>query len=119
MRLTEVQFPSGGARPIDGYGPGFFRVSGKLHEGGIVNSELGVTSWSGMEDTAPLLAVAGHADILFLGMGSDIAVPPRALLDELEAAGLMVEAMSSPSAARSFNVLLSEGRRVACALIPV
>ncbi len=118
MRLTEVQFPSG-ARPIDGYGPGFFRVGGEVYQGGITASALGVAAWGGLDDRAALLALAGHADVLLLGMGADIAAPPRALLDELEAAGLMAEAMSSPSAARSYNVLLAEGRRVACALIPV
>jgi uncharacterized protein len=30
-----------------------------------------------------------------------------------------VEAMDSPAAARTYNVLLSEGRRIAAALIPV
>ena len=37
----------------------------------------------------------------------------------LEALGLGVEVMSSPAACRTYNVLLSEGRRVALALIPV
>lgn len=118
MKLTEVRFPSG-ARPVDGYGPGFFRIGGAVHEGAITASALGVTAWGGLDDRAALLALAGHADVLLLGMGGDIAAAPRALLDELAAAGLMAEAMSSPSAARSYNVLLAEGRRVACALIPV
>jgi uncharacterized protein len=33
--------------------------------------------------------------------------------------GLGVEVMSSPAACRTYNVLLSEGRRVALALLPV
>ena len=37
----------------------------------------------------------------------------------LEAAGVMCEGMSTPSAARTYNVLLSEGRRVAAALLPM
>lgn len=118
MQLTEAQFPSG-ARPIDGYGPGFFRIAGRVHEGGVTVSALGVAPWRGLDDTAPLLALAGQADVLFLGMGGDIAPPPRPLLARLEAVGIMAEAMSSASAARSYNVLLAEGRRVACALIPV
>lgn len=118
MRLTEAEYPSG-AQPVDGYGPGFFRVGGEVHDGGIVVSPLGVTAWAGVADRAPLLALAGQVDLLFLGMGADIAVPPADLIAELDGLGVMAEPMSSPSAARSYNVLLAEGRRVACALIPV
>ena len=64
-------------------------------------------------------ALAGSIDVLFLGLGADIAIPPRALIATLEDAGVMTEPMSTPSAARSYNVTLSEGRRVACALIPL
>lgn len=31
MRLTEVVFT--GVAPVEGYGPGFFRVGGAIHEG--------------------------------------------------------------------------------------
>jgi uncharacterized protein len=37
----------------------------------------------------------------------------------LESAGLAVDVMASPSAARTYNVLLSEGRRIALAMLPV
>ena len=43
----------------------------------------------------------------------------QSLVLALEAAGVMPEPMNSPSAARSYNVTLSEGRRVACALLPL
>ena len=47
---------------------------------------------------------------------------PRDSLAEraaLEAAGAGVEVMATPSACRTYNVLLAEGRRVAAALMPV
>lgn len=118
MKLTEAEYPSG-AQPVDGYGPGFFRVGGQVHETGVVVSPLGVASWAGLDDRDPLLALSGHVDVLFLGMGADIAPAPATLIQALDAKGVMAEPMSSPSAARSYNVLLAEGRRVACALIPV
>ncbi|HAL76885.1 MAG TPA: hypothetical protein DCM70_09750, partial [Rhodobacteraceae bacterium] len=37
----------------------------------------------------------------------------------LEEAGIGIEVMSSPSACRTYNILLSEGRRIAAALLPV
>ncbi len=118
MKLTEAQYPSG-ALPVDGYGPGFFRVGGQLHDGAVIVGPGGVAAWGGWTDRAGLLALAGQVDLLFLGMGADVAHPPADLLAELEGLGVMGEPMSSPSAARSYNVLLAEGRRVACALIPV
>lgn len=119
MQLTDARYP-GGALPVDGYGAGYFRVGGTLYDGPVlVAPGLGVTVWAGLDDRAPLLALEAAVDVLFLGMGADIAVPPRDLVATLDARGIMAEAMSSPSAARSYNVLLSEGRRVACALLPV
>ncbi|RMC34675.1 Mth938-like domain-containing protein [Paracoccus alkanivorans] len=108
-----------GAVPVDGYGPGFFRVGGKVIEGPVLVEEGGAQPWGGLEDSAPLLTLAGRIDVLFLGMGAEIAHPPAELVDALEAVGVMVEAMASPTAARTYNVTLSEGRRVACALLPL
>ena len=44
---------------------------------------------------------------------------PTELRDRLEEAGVGVEVMASPAAARTYNVLLSEGRRIALAMLPV
>ncbi|MFV0293184.1 MAG: Mth938-like domain-containing protein [Paracoccus sp. (in: a-proteobacteria)] len=118
MDLSEAEYPQG-ALPIDGYGPGLFRVGGMIRNGGVVVSVFGVMPWAGIADRDALLGLAGHVDVLFLGMGADISMPPRDLAEALDRLGLMVEPMSSPSAARSYNVLLAEGRRVACALLPV
>ncbi|MDD8023996.1 MAG: Mth938-like domain-containing protein [Paracoccaceae bacterium] len=117
MPITEADF--GSSLPIDGYGPGFFRVAGVVYRGGVVVEADSVAPWGGYADRAPLLAQAGKVDVLFVGTGPEIAFLPRDLVAELGAVGLMAEPMASPSAARSYNVLLSEGRRVACALLPM
>jgi uncharacterized protein len=51
--------------------------------------------------------------------GTEIAHPPTAFRKAVEAAGVGVEPMASPQACRTYNVLLSEGRRVGAALLPV
>ncbi|MBI1217352.1 MAG: hypothetical protein GC186_02290 [Rhodobacteraceae bacterium] len=117
MRLTEITYPE--ARPIDGYGPGFFRIAGQIHRGGALVTATGVTAWGGTDDAEPLLALAGQVDVIFLGTGATIAHIPAALRDRLDAAGIGVEAMDTPAACRTYNVILSEGRRIAAALIPV
>lgn len=108
-----------GARPIDGYGPGFFRVAGVVLRGPQLIWPGGTQDWAGLADPEPLLRFAGGVDVLFLGTGAELRPLAPALRDRLEAAGLGVEAMSTPSAARTYNVLLAEGRRIAAALVPV
>ncbi len=117
MRMTEMTFPD--ARPVEGYGPGFFRIGGEVVTGPLLVGPAGRVNWAGFDDTAPLLDLRETVDVLFLGTGGEIARAPRSLTDALEAAGLGVETMASPTACRSYNVTLSEGRRVALAALPV
>ncbi|WP_299285803.1 Mth938-like domain-containing protein [uncultured Tateyamaria sp.] len=116
MRLNEITYTD--AKPVDGYGPGFFRIGGEVIEGAVITGPLGTYLWAGYEDAEALIALARHIDVLFLGTGADIAHLPAALRSTLDEAGLGVEVMSSPSAARTYNVLLSEGRRIALAMLP-
>ena len=115
--MNEVHFTD--AQPIDGYGPGFFRVGGTVIDGAIVAGPKGSAGWGGYGDAQTLTALAGHVDVLFVGTGAETAHIPADLRKALEDAGLGVEAMNSPAACRTYNVLLSEGRRVALAVLPV
>ncbi|TNJ40904.1 Mth938-like domain-containing protein [Phaeobacter sp. B1627] len=117
MRLNEVVYTD--AVPVDGYGAGFFRVGGAIREGAILTGAAGTVSWGGYEDRAALLALAGNVDVLFVGTGVEIAHIPADLRQALETAGIGVEVMNSPAACRTYNVLLSEGRRIALAALPV
>ena len=117
MRLNEIEYND--ATPVDGYGPGFFRIGGEKVEGPVITGPTGTRAWAGLSDRAPLKELAAHIDVLFLGTGADVTHLPDGLAEELQEAGIGVEAMSSPAACRTYNVLLSEGRRVALALIPV
>lgn len=116
MAMRPVDFA--GAVPIDGYGPGFVRVGGVAHHGAVIVGPAGVSPWGGMEDVAALLALAPGVKLLLIGTGPEIAHAPAALLDALEAVGIRSETMASPTAARSYNVMLSDGRPVAAALLP-
>lgn len=117
MRLNEVSYTD--AKPIDGYGPGFFRIGGEVHSGALLTGPKGTHPWGGYEDQEALLALATEIDVLFIGTGAEMAHLPADLRTALEQAGIGVEAMNSPAACRTYNVLLSEGRRIAVALIPV
>lgn len=135
MKMTEVGFESG-QPPIDGYAPGGFRLGGRFIEGGLLVAPSGVCPWPSAGGaifaeappdglvwrlSAPAaedLAALGNAvDVVLVGAGGRL----RRLsgLDALEAAGIGVECMDSAAACRSYNVLLSEGRRVAAAFAPI
>ncbi len=117
MQMKEISF--GSAQPVDGYGPGFFRVAGRAMSGPICLATEGPIAWGGLEDEDPLVRLASQIDVLFVGTGPEMAYLPGTLTERLEGAGIGVEVMSTPSACRTYNVLLGEGRRVALAALPV
>jgi uncharacterized protein len=110
---------------IDSYAPGGFRIAGEWRPGSVLIVEDVAQPWPVAqpdeitpESLAPVLA-AGRAntEFLLLGMGAANALPPKAVREALAAAGVGLEFMDTPQAARLYNVLTSEGRRLACALI--
>ena len=117
MRLTEITY--GTAKAVEGYGPGFFRVSGHVLRGACLITPWDAGPWGGYDDTETPLSLEGKIDVLFVGTGSTVAHVPRDFRTALEDRGIGVEVMASPTACRTYNVLLGEGRRVAVALLPV
>ncbi len=117
MRLNAGTYTN--AVPVGGDGPGCFRLAGDVWEGPTVVLPSGIAGWQGFDDASLLVAAADDIDVLFVGTGAEIAHLPGSFRDQLEAAGIGVEAMASPAACRTYNVLLSEGRRVGLALLPV
>lgn len=117
MRLNEIVFND--AKPVEGYGPGFFRIGGQVIQGAVIAAPSGTQTWGGFDDIAALEALVADTDVIFIGTGAEIAHLPAGLRARLEDMGVGVEAMSSPAAARTYNVLLSEGRRIALAMIPI
>jgi uncharacterized protein len=122
MRVSEIRFE--GPRPIDSYFAGGFRIAGALHHGSVLLVGGEVLAWPveglGQLDAAALRPAFERAeafDVLLIGVGAEIAPLPLALRQALEEHGLGAEIMATPSACRTYNVLLSEGRRVAAALI--
>ena len=116
MKMTEVDF--GAAEPIAGYGPDFFRVGGTAHPAPVLVAPGVVLAWDGYDDGETLLSLSGQIDVLLIGTGAQIAPIPAALRARLDDAGIGVEIMASATACRTYNVLLSEGRRIAAALLP-
>ncbi len=62
--------------------------------------------------------LATEPELLILGTGSKSLFAPRELTFALARRGVGLEAMSTPAAARTFNVLTGEGRQIAAVLYP-
>ena len=67
------------------------------------------------EDLAPLLAL--HPELVVLGSGDAQAFPPAAVLAACLSRKIGLETMTNAAAARTFNVLAGEGRRVVAGLV--
>lgn len=115
------------APSIDAFGEGGFRLDGERHEGSLLIVGDAARAWPvatladlTVEALTPVFD-AGRAEVefLLLGVGAKNALPPRAIREALLAAGMGLEFMDTPTAARLYNVLTAEGRRLAAALIAV
>jgi uncharacterized protein len=110
---------------IDSYGARSFRVRGIMHEGAILvfpDRTLAFAARTMGEvneaSLAPVLARGGDVEILLLGCGARMLLVPKLLRARLKEAGIVVDAMDTGAACRTYNVLMAEDRRVAAALLP-
>ncbi len=111
---------------IHGYGDGGFRVSGVRYRGPIIVRPRQTTAWSVqditrlcIDDLAPLRDADEAIAVLLLGCGETGALIDPALRAEVRTWGMVIEAMGTGAACRTYNVLLGEERDVAAALIPI
>ena len=111
---------------VESYGAGRFRVSGELHEGSILIAPEGTQTWQveriedvTIESLEPLFEMTAGFDILILGCGPSLAMVAPSLRQALRERGVVIEPMDTGAACRTYNVLLSEARRVAAAIIAV
>ncbi len=66
-----------------------------------------------------LIEQSQEIDIVLLGCGADMSFLPAELRLNFKNAGLSVDIMNTGAACRTYNVLMAEGRRLACALLPI
>jgi uncharacterized protein len=111
---------------IDAYGKGGFAFAGMSHRGSLLCLPNGVWAW---EVTRPeqidkyslarVFDAANAIDTLIVGTGSGVWLPPPELRSALRAVRVVLDAMQTGPAIRTYNIMLGERRRVAAALIAV
>ena len=116
--------PSG--HTITGYNSSTVFINGLPHTNSILlgydgrlqawqthNPSTGIST----QDLAALAdTAASHYDLILLGTGQKQLFPPQEWLAPLITQGIALEAMSTPAACRTYNMLAAAGRRVLVAL---
>ena len=112
---------------IDGFGGAGFRVAGVWRPGSLLILADEPSDWrpAAMAELAlgdfeaMIAAPAGTVEFVLLGTGPTQSLPPRGVRDALRVAGLGLEFMATEAAAKLHNVLASQGRLFATALIAI
>lgn len=114
-----------GRQIIERYAKGGFRISGLVHRGPVLVFPERTLAWevagaAGLS-LASLSPVAEHGgvQILLIGLGAGGGGVAADIRSGLRARGIVVEAMGTGAACRTFNVLVAEDRQVAAALLPL
>lgn len=115
-----------GKHLIDGYGRGGFRFADMSHQGSLLALPSGIYAWpvTKFEDVTPadfarVMQECDQIDTLLIGSGETMAVLPKPLYWFLKDGKLSIDVMNTGAAARIYNIMKSENRRVAAALIAV
>ncbi|GLQ07461.1 Mth938-like domain-containing protein [Sneathiella chinensis] len=118
--------PEEGQQLVNSYGDMGFRISGVRHEGSVLVFPNRTESWdvtTAETVTVESLSSVGDQDpgieILLIGCGASMAFIEDDVRRALRDKGVVIDAMDTGAAVRTYNVLLLEGRRVAAALIAV
>jgi uncharacterized protein len=112
--------------PIEAYGKGGFAFADMSHRGSLLCLPDAIWAWPVTRpeeiDRASLdrvFAAANRIDTLIIGTGTDVWLPPSGLRAALRGVSIVLDAMQTGPAIRTYNIMIGERRRVAAALIAV
>lgn len=108
---------------VTGYGPSFIEINALRHSGSLlVAPDVPVERWSAdafetlsVEDFAVVLHL--KPELVLLGTGVRQRFPHPRLTRPLADARIGIEVMNTAAACRTYNILMSEGRRVVAAFL--
>ena len=116
---------------IHDYRNGGFTIGEQFHPGPVlILGEEGegftIQKWKAadadgltVKDFAPLIKASSPPDLILLGVGEEMAHSFAELRMALTGKGVPLEVQTTPAICRTWNLLLSEGRRAALAAIPI
>ena len=112
--------------PIDGYGKGGFAFADMSHRGSLLCLPDAIWAWPVTKpeeidgtSLARVFEAANGIDTLIIGTGTGVWLPPSDLREALRRVSVVLDAMQTGPAIRTYNIMIGERRRVAAALIAV
>jgi uncharacterized protein len=112
--------------PIEAYGKGGFAFAGMSHRGSLLCLPDAIWAWDVVRadqidrhSLERVFATANSIDTLIVGTGTEVWLPPPDLRAALRNVYVVLDAMQTGPAIRTYNVMIGERRRVAAALVAV
>lgn len=108
---------------IKGYGPEGITINDQVYTQSLVVAPdhldigWGPTTCAGLSVEAMDAVMRLNPELVVLGTGSTLTFPGRDILLHMRQQGIGLEVMDTAAACRTYNILMSEGRNVAAALI--
>ncbi len=116
MKFSRDQLSALSIRQVQ---PGSIHFGDRTFETDVAVSTDGMVEAFEMPDVASLSEghlhslLAGEPEVIIVGTGWQPVFVPRELVFALARRGIGLEAMDTPAACRTFNILLGDGRRLA------
>ncbi|HPA92145.1 MAG TPA: Mth938-like domain-containing protein [Quisquiliibacterium sp.] len=110
---------------VTAYGAGYVEINRQRHAGAVlVRPEGEILPWAPASFEALTAAdfealLAQRPELIVLGTGDRQRFPHPRLVAALTSERIGVEAMDTRAACRTYNILMSEGRKVLAALLPL
>jgi uncharacterized protein len=121
MKLHLAQ--NAGLLTFSSHGPGYVSINGTRYDRSVLvcGREI-VTDWApngfnGLDASQFERLANTGAEILLFGTGERQRFPSPELLKPLIAKGIGLEVMDTKAACRTYNILVAEGRQVACGIL--
>jgi len=122
MELSPIVF--NGRQFIQSYNNGKFQISGQQFYGSVIIFPEKTIEWDvstykfiSIKNLKPVTELYNDVDLLLIGCGTKFVPRPDKLHSTLKDINITLEWMDTGAACRTFNVLLSEERRVVAALV--
>ncbi|MFZ4124997.1 MAG: Mth938-like domain-containing protein [Rickettsiales bacterium] len=111
---------------VDSYGDQGFSINGRLHtqsvllfpERALAWDRHTISDWT-IDDFTEVLSTIPPVEVLLLGTGKAHQFVHPDLKKSFKAKGIGVDSMDTGAACRTYNILLSEGRKVAALLLSI